>query len=873
MTSAARSASRGTRAIGIPPFAVARPRLERRLDGIPPGGLALVVASAGSGKSVLAAQWMAHAPEATGTARFTASDSDAVCCGRRLVASLAPLSAAGVDGLADAIAVGGTTLGQDFVDGVLSVLADLGDDVLLGLDDLYLIDNPVLVDDLGQILTRLPANVRAVVTSRWDPAFSVHQPRLEGRLVELRAVDLAFAPDEARALVEAVSGQELTDRSASTLVDRTDGWAVGLQLAAVALKGAPDVTAAIDGFAGDDRLVSEYLAAEVLDRQEPEVCRFLLRTSVLEWLSPELCEAVTQEPGAREMLELVSGRSLFLVPLDRRGQRHRYHPLFAELLRLRLRRDDPDAPPHRHRLAARWLLDHGHVEEAIDHFLRAGDDQVAAEIISHRGRELYERGESVTLVRWMTTIVESGPESTVGTELNLLAAQVGADASAGATETYRRLVRRGGLTHEERATADAFFAVLAHGDLPADEVERAADAVAAALRHLDPDAMPEVLGVGGVASVDALSRYGAAVARFHQARVAPDGGFEALLPLEALRYPVWRVNVLGWASVEAAWNGCCTEALRRARTGLTVATEAGVTHHVAAALDHMALATVALERGAHEEAGRSLDEADICTRRSQRATYHDLLRLIHARHLAATEGPWAGLDALRRPVGSGGGRGIFVAATDALEASLLIKVGRLTQAHTVLRRAGDDPAVVPVRVDHRLASGDGDGARRLLAAWRPGRRDLRGRVQHAIRTAVVEDADGRTDRALVVMADAVAEAEAEGLRLPFRSLPGALHLLRSLPHGGPRSFVSSVLDLPVSREAGRAAAEGMVEPLTEREQGILARLPTRLSNSDIATELFISVNTLKTHLRNIYRKLEVGDRDGAVARATDLGLL
>ncbi|WCO66790.1 LuxR C-terminal-related transcriptional regulator [Iamia majanohamensis] len=858
----------------LPPFVVARPRLERLLGRVPPGGLGLIVATAGSGKSVLLAQWLAEAPEPVQpTARFAPGDSDAVCCGRRLVAALDAVAPGAADGLGEVVAAGGGSLGEDFVAAFLAALAGIDDGVLLAVDDLHVIENPALVEDLGHLLTRLPGNVRAIVTSRWDPGFAVRQPRLDGRLVELRATDLAFGSDEGRTLVEAVSGQALSDDSAAALVSRTDGWAVGLQLAAVALKGAPDVSAAIDAFAGDDRLVAEYLTAEVLDRQEPEVRRFLLRTSVLEWLSPEVCEAVTEEEGAREMLDVISGRSLFLVPLDRRGERYRYHHLFAELLRLRLLRDDPEAPRRRHRLAARWLLDHGAMEEAIDHLLRAGDRLAVADILSRRGRELYERGESGTLVRWLDAIVTAEPHPPATAALDLLGAQVGADASAGASRTYRDLCLRDDLSAEERATAHAFYAVLAHCDLPPDEVQRATDAVATALPHLDASAMPQVLGVGGLASVEALAQYGAAVARFHRGRDRARGGFDALLSLEALRYPVWRVNALGWASVEAAWDGRCTEAVRHAQAALALAREASVVHHVSAALSHMALATVALERGDHEEAGRSLDKADLCTRRSQRATYRDLQRLVRARHLAATQGPWAGLDALRRPVGVGGARGLFVAAADGLEASLLIKVGRLTQAETVLRRAADEPATLPARIDHRLASADAAGARRLLATWRPEPRDLRGQVQHGIRTAVVLDLEGSGEAAGVVLAEAVDRAAAEGLRQPFRSVPAALALLRGLPHGGRHSFAASILDLPVEPDVVRAVAGAMVEPLTEREQGILVRLPTRLSNTDIAAELFISVNTLKTHLRNIYRKLGVGDRDAAVARATELGLL
>ena len=312
------AARRAPGRLEVPRHAVARGRLVDTLDQVPPSGLGLVVASAGSGKSVLLAQWEPTAPERHhGHLSLSASDSDAVVCARHLVAALRRAAPSFPDGLETLVAAGGRALGEVFVDSVLAALAALDDGVLLVLDDLHLVAQADVVEDLGRIATGLPRNARAVVAARWDPAFPVRQVRLEGRLVEVRGADLAFGPEEGRDLVAAVVGSPVSDDQGAALVGRTEGWAAGLQMAAVAVRSAPDLTEAIDTLAGDDRLVAEYLSAEVLDQQEPEVRRFLLRTSVLEWLSAEACDAVTGDGNGHEMLDEVARRSLFLVPLDR----------------------------------------------------------------------------------------------------------------------------------------------------------------------------------------------------------------------------------------------------------------------------------------------------------------------------------------------------------------------------------------------------------------------------------------------------------------------------------------------------------------------------------------------------------------------------
>lgn len=858
------------RASELPLFAVTRPRLEDRLSRVRPGGLALVVAAAGSGKSVLLAQWSARAPEThTALLRLTAADADPVVCGRHLVEAVRqcvpdfPALSCGTDG---------ESLGPSFVEAFVTALGDLTADLLLILDDLHAVSDPKVIADLGTIVTGLPVNVRAAVGSRWDPAFPLRQFRLEGRLVEVRRSELAFDVDEGRSLLEGVSGRPVSDAQSAELVDRTDGWAVGMQLAAVSLQGQVDPRPVLD--AGDDRQIAEYLAEEVLEQQEPELRRFLLCTSVLEWLSPELCDALTGTGDAKEMLDAAVRRSLFLVPLDRRGERFRYHHLFADLLRLQLRTEEPEAPARLHRRAADWFLERGHLSDAVEHLLAGGDHDRAFEVISQEGFRVFERGEAATLLRWMSTITDARSDAPPAVDLNLLAVQVAADASTSAAETYRRLAGRGDLSPEERATADAYYVVLAHSELSSDEAARASASAIDLLPRLDPSAMPSIMGFDGLATVEAMALYGAAQGELQRGHlVEARDGFARLMSLPAMSYPVWRINALGWCSVSSAWAGHLTEAERLAEAALAVAREVDAEGLVAAATPFLALTAIAVDRGDLDAGDRFWRAADECVRGSRRASLQALLRLAQALLVAASEGPWAGIDLLRRaspvPVGSG----LFVLAADALEAGLLVSLGRRHEAETVLARVGGDPVGTPARTFLLLAADDVVGARRVLEGWVPDPKDLRAVVQHGIRTAAVLEAEGHPRAAADALEGALGRAEPEGLRQPFRTMPSVAQMLRALPRTGPRSFASSILDLPASPAAVRAAAQVMVEPLTEREQSVLAHLPTRLSNTEIAAELYISINTMKTHVRNIYRKLGVTGRDAAVARATELGLL
>ena len=395
--------------------------------------------------------------------------------------------------------------------------------------------------DLGDLVTRLPSTVRCVVSTRRDPPWTLRRLRLDGRLVELRGTDLAFQEGEARQLLAAVSERDLNDHDVEVLTERTDGWAVGLQLAGISLRHQPDVTAAITSFAGSDRLIAEFLLDEVLEQLEPDIRTFLLQTSVLDWLSVDLCDAVTGAGNARAMLAELEDRSLFVIPLDMSRTNFRYHHLFAELLRYQLKAEDASAARSLHGRAARWLLEHGRAEESIEHLLRAGEHDQAFAEISRLGHRFFERGESATLVRWLTTIKGDDSTAPARVVISLLAAQIAADLPDAAAETYRQLVRRPDLTAGERATADALHTTQVFRSLPPEAVVTTARSVLDVLPSLEDRDVVDFLGMGGTESVRVMAEYDAAIACFLQGHLEQATvRLRRALVLPGAQYPIWR---------------------------------------------------------------------------------------------------------------------------------------------------------------------------------------------------------------------------------------------------------------------------------------------------------------------------------------------
>ena len=858
----------------LPRRVVHRPHLEHRLDEVPPGGLGLLVASAGSGKSVLVRHWATTRPQVrVGTLALDRRHDDPVVLRHALVAAVAAVAPHLPPDLGQLVPGTEPGLGDALVDALRDQLAAV-DDAVLVVEDAHAVSSRALLDDLGRLLTSLPPSARAVVTTRRDLPWSLHRLRLDDGLVELRGHDLAFAESEARALLELVSQRELSDAAVHTLTERTDGWAVGLQLAGISMRTTPDVSSFVDSFAGSDRLVSEYLVDEVIEQQEPDVRRFLLHTSVLDWLSADLCAAVTGMANAAALLEELYRRSMFLIPLDASGETFRYHHLFAEVLHLRLRIEDPGAVDELHHRAAHWLSQHGRPEEAIRHLLDAGDPGEAFRVISAVGHRLFERNEGARLVRWLSVIDEADPAGPATVPLSLLAAQLAADDAVGAAETYRRVCRRPDLTPGERAAADALYSLLVFRELPAETVLELSSAVREAVTHLAPDDVADFLGIGGLVSVQSIAEYTGSVAHFLSGDLDRAAStLEHVRSLPGMSYPVWHVYVLGSLALVRAWQGHSTEALGLARSALEEARSFGVVRHHAAVHAHFALALVHLDRLELDVAAQCLDEAGRQLRgRTASATYIDLHDGLAARLAAVQEGPASALARLHSPAAASAEAPLLREGRSAMLVRLLIGTGEVAGARAVLNGTRGRQ-VAPLRVDVALADGDITAAREAVDGWVPPQDDPRAHGRRLLREFCVLEAEGDRRAAAARLAEAVALTSRERLRWSFLEVPGALRAVRRGVVQAAWVSGDSVWDLAVRFQPSLRSQDGLVEPLTGRELALLAYLPGRMKNQEIAAELFLSVNTVKTPVASIYRTLGATDRDEAVARATDLGLL
>ena len=384
------------------PGFVPRPRLVEALDEGLARARVLVCAPAGFGKTALLADWARGDGRTVAWLGLDGGDSDPARFWRYVVAALdrarpgmaervGPLLPRSVEGLV-------TALINEFA-------ADPGpDDVLLVLDDYHLVDSGPVHDSVALLLENLPPGLRVVVSGRADPPLPLARLRARGQLAELRTADLRFTAEEAAALLGETAGPGLPAAAAEALVARTEGWAAGLQLAGLSLRGQADAAGFVAAFSGSHRFVLDYLADEVLVGQPQQVRAFLLETSVLERLSGELCDAVTGQAGSQAMLEDIERAGLFLVPLDEVRGWWRYHQLFGDLLRARLRAEQPDRVQALHRAAGAWCDEHGLADDAVRHALASGDATWAARLVERHVETLLGRSEGATLRRWLSAL-------------------------------------------------------------------------------------------------------------------------------------------------------------------------------------------------------------------------------------------------------------------------------------------------------------------------------------------------------------------------------------------------------------------------------------------------------------------------------------
>ena len=884
---------------------VARSRLRVALDA--DAAVTLVSAPAGFGKTTLVAEWVDGLDATVAWVSLDERDDEP----ERLWAYVA--TALGPVGEGAQAALGAEEVDLDAVLATLvNDLSHAEDEVVLVLDDLHAVRRPEVHEGLAFLVEHLPASVHLVVTTRSDPPLPLARLRARGELVEVRAADLRFTPEEAEAYLNGPMGLALDPSDVAALEERTEGWAAALQLAALSMQGREDPRGFIAEFAGDDRYVVDYLAGEVLERQPEEVHTFLLETSILSRLTAALCDAVTGRDDGGATLESLERANLFLIPLDDRRRWYRYHHLFADVLRARLLDERPERVDVLHRRAAAWWDEQGDPGEAIAHALAGHDVELAADLVERAAPTLHQTRGEATIVRWLDALPDEVIAARPVLTVYLVAARMvhgqteGVDALLDRAETLLSTDEPDGASTGDpgraRPAGDAerrrrlpvqiavYRAGLAHlaGD-PGATIAHAEQALAL----MDDD---EHLSRGSAAALVGLALWSTG-----DLRRAADRYAEALDELEAAGH---LADAAGCAIALADMR--LTQGRRRdaaavfERALALVEPPTGPVLRGAADM-HVGLAALALSGDDRVAARRHLDAGDALGEQGALPQNPYRWRVTRAR-LCQVEGDLdtalALLDEAERAYF--GDYSPEVRPVPAVRARLRILRGELDEA----RRWADERALSPAdELDYLhefehvtlarllLAQGSADAEplldRLLVAADAGGR--IGTVVEVLVLQALARQAHGDVRAALVPLDRALALAVPEGdVRVFLDEGAPMLELLRvAAKHGTALDAAARVLDVAAGTAAGTGAGAaaptpsaaapagrdgGLVEPLSERELDVLRLLRSDLSGPDIARELIVSLNTVRTHTKHIYAKLGVTSRRAAVRRADELGL-
>ena len=786
---------------------------------------------------------------------------------------------------------------------LLNELIAAPDEIVVVLDDYQVIDAPQVHEGMAYLLDHLPDNVHVVVATRADPPFPLARLRVRGELIEIRASDLRFSLDEATAYFTDTMGLAISTADVATLERRTEGWIAALQLAGLSMQGREDLAAFIADFAGDDRYIVDYLAEEVLQRQPAEIRTFLLKTSILSRLSGALCDAVTGQDGSRARLESLDRANLFLVPLDDRRQWYRYHHLFADVLQMRLLDEHPGELEDLHRRAGAWYEQHGEMSEAIRHAIAGGDIEHAADLIELAIPDLRKWRQETTLRRW----VEALPASTLQRRPVLSVNYAGALLSTGATDEVDELLMSGERLLD--ALANAVELPSPTGIVVANEVElrhlpaaiamfraalgRVTGDVAATItnaqRALDLVDADDHVGRGGAAALLGLAHWttgdlGSGYRWFAQ----------GLTELERAGYLTDVVGgAINLADMRVA-EGRLDDAVRTYEHGLRIASSQSGPVLRGAADMHVGLSDLARERDDLARAAQHLLTARGLGEESGFPRYPCRWR-VAAAGLREAEGDLDGalelLDEAQR---------VFFADMSpdtrpiaALRARWCVAHGRLSDARAWAQAqqiTAMDELSYAREYEHstlaRLLLAQGirepargsvdsaiDVAERLLAVAEAGNRPG-SVIDNLIVLALARQAHGDAPASVAALERALALAAPEGYVRSFvdEGAPMAKLLTSAAARKGGHPYGRVLLAAATRVGAQPGSRQALVEPLTERELEVLRLLRTDLDGPDIARELSVSLNTLRTHTKNVYAKLGVNSRREAVRHAVELDL-
>lgn len=866
----------------------------RLTDRLPTGRgpmprLVLVAAPAGSGKTTLLTQWLAVGDVRTAWLTLDAADADLRRFLTHLVASVRvsspELGAEAAALLEDERAV----RAEDVLAGLVDELDALPGPTVIALDDYHVIEGAEVHEAIAFLLDNLPPQVTVAMTTRADPPLALSRRRARGELLEVRAADLRFTTAEAAAFLNDVMGLGLEPQHVAALERRTEGWATGLQLAALSAAGTADPDGFVEAFAGSHRFVLDYLVDEVLAGQPEDVRSFLLDTSVLDDLSGPLCDAVTGRSGGQQLLESLERANLFVVPLDDERQWWRYHHLFAEALRARLTAAGTEHLGRLHRDAADWYAEHDRLPDAVRHALAGGDLDQAADLVELAVPGMRQRREDRTMREWLRAL----PEDVVRHRPLLALHLAWARLSEGDLDGLGRWL-------------DAAEAALASAPAP----PPSGPVGAREARDRDLATLPAMVEVYRATAAQASGDVAATTAHASRARdlAGPDDHFVLGASSGYLGLAAWAAGDL------AAAADTFSEAVGNIRAAGNVADGLGMTvvlasialgsgrpdearrllEHALATADstpgrplsttgdlHVGLAEVLVEQGLLAEAETHLRAAaDLGERASLIENRHrvHVARAALLRARGDLDGAVAALDeaqALFLP-------GYFpdVRPVPALRARIHIAQGRLEEAREWASEhpVGLGDASYLGEVDRltlaRLLVAEADRLDDVVTvtertAAEAGAAGRGGSVvdAHVVR-ALAHHEKGDRDAALAALGTALDLGVPPGYRRLYLDEGAAMvELLEA--HGG--ELAATVLAAAVREEPPPRTPRA--DGLSEREVEVLRLLATELTGPEIAQRLFVSLNTLRTHTKHIFAKLDVNTRRAAVRVAVERHLV
>ncbi len=885
---------------------VPRSRLVERLNEGLHRRLALVSAPAGFGKTTLLSEWLVtrdrwmtadHSRPSAAWLSLDAEDNELRRFLSYLLAALATIDPETGQAAGNLLRLPQLPPAETVLTTLINELCSLPGDLVLVLEDYHTIEDGAIHNALTFLLDNLPPQAHVVISTRADPPLPLSRWRSRGMMIEIRADDLRFTRQESTAYFNDVMNLPLVPEDVTALNQRTEGWIVGLQMAALALQGKnqqQDASAFVQAFSGSHHYILDYLVEEVLAHQPDQVKTFLQQTSILSRLTGSLCDAVTGEEDGQATLETLDTANLFLVPLDDERRWYRYHHLFAEVLRARLQRiAEKQGLALLHTRAAEWYEEHGEVPEAFKHAATAQDYERAARLVEENWLRMGHAGQMNTVLRWLQSMPDevirarpmlsgayawvlwlTGHMEAVETYLDAAGDAWARQAAEGTMDPAHvrwqaggpalkiQLARHRGQLEESIQFARETLSLAAEDDALLCSYGHLG--LASAYRELGDyeqslaayvEGIPLARAAGNIASANIAAFYLCRVLQLqgHLHRAA-DAIREALQFTEAngmAESPASAILYVAMANLLCEW------------------------HQLPQAQEHLLLGRNLTRLGGHHEHVRN---SGIVLARL-RSALGDL-----AGALAAIQDAEEATVKAEMPLAS--------AELAAYKARIWIAQGDLTAAarwaEGAAQRPGQDrgytrqiESVTIARV--LFAQGKLEQALSQLAACQQAAEESGGlgwAIEIGILKALVQDALDRRADALVTLECALAQAEPEGYVQVFldEGEPMAALLRQAAPPNVSRAYIDRLLDTldraaPKQELADAPSPSPLIEPLTEREMEVLRLMATGLSNRDIADRLVLAMGTVKAHLHNIYGKLGVRSRVQAAARARELQLL